>query len=107
MDDDFGTPEAIAELHQLANRVFQGDAQAARQLKALGALLGLLQRDPNDFLRSAPAGVSEEWIAERIAARQAARKSKNFAEADRIRQELLDRGIVLEDQGAATNWRKV
>jgi cysteinyl-tRNA synthetase len=107
MDDDFGTPEAIAELHQLANRVFQGDAKAARQLKALGAVLGLLQRDPNEFLRSAPAGVAEEWIAERIAARQAARKNKNFAEADRIRQELLDRGIVLEDKGAATTWRKV
>src|SRR5205807_9989634 len=60
MDDDFGTPEAIAELHQLASRVFQGDAKAARQLKALGAVLGLLQRDPNDFLRSAPAGVAEE-----------------------------------------------
>ena len=48
MDDDFGTPEAIAELHQLANRVFQGDGQAARQLKALAAVLGLLQRDPNE-----------------------------------------------------------
>ena len=107
MDDDFGTPEAIAELHQLANRVFQGDAQAARQLKALGAVLGLLQRDPDDFLRAAPAGVSEEWIAERIAARQAARKNKDFAEADRIRQELLDRGIVLEDKGGSTTWRKV
>jgi len=107
MDDDFGTPEAVAELHQLANAVFQGDAQAARQLKALGAVLGLLQRDPNEFLRSAPAGVAEEWIAERIAARQAARKSKNFAEADRIRQELLDRGVVLEDKGPSTTWRRV
>jgi cysteinyl-tRNA synthetase len=107
MDDDFGTPEAIAELHQLANAVFQGDAQAARQLKALGGVLGLLQREPNDFLRAAPAGVSESWIAERIAARTAARRAKNFAEADRIRQELLDRGIVLEDKGASTTWRRV
>jgi cysteinyl-tRNA synthetase len=107
MDDDFGTPDAIAELHQLANQVFQGDAQAAGQLKALAGVLGLLQRDPNEFLRSAPAGVAEEWIAERIAARQAARKAKNFAEADRIRQELLERGIVLEDKGVSTNWRRV
>jgi cysteinyl-tRNA synthetase len=106
MDDDFGTPEAIAELFQLANRVFQGDAAAARQLKALGGILGLLQRDPNDFLRAAPAGVSEDWINERIAARQAARKAKNFAEADRIRQELLDQGVVLEDKGGATTWRR-
>ena len=107
MDDDFGTPEAIAELHQLANAVFQGNAQAARQLKALGGVLGLLQRQPNDFLRAAPAGVSEAWIAERIAARAAARRAKDFSEADRIRQELLDRGIVLEDKGAATSWRRV
>jgi cysteinyl-tRNA synthetase len=107
MDDDFGTPEAIAELHQLANKVFQGDAQAARSLKALGGVLGLLQRDPNQFLRAAPSGVAEEWIQERITARQAARKAKNFAEADRIRQELLDRGIVLEDKGTATAWRRV
>jgi cysteinyl-tRNA synthetase len=106
MDDDFGTPEAIAELFQLAHRVFQGDGNAARQLKALGAVLGLLQRDPNQFLRAMPAGVSAEWIAERIAARQAARQNKNFAEADRIRQELLENGIVLEDKGGATTWRR-
>jgi cysteinyl-tRNA synthetase len=106
MDDDFGTPEAIAELFQLANKVFQGDANAAKQLKALGGVLGLLQREPNDFLRAAPAGVSEDWINERIAARQAARKSKNFAEADRVRQELLDQGIVLEDKGGTTTWRR-
>ena len=107
MDDDFGTPEAIAELHQLANAVFQGDAQAARQLKALGAVLGLLQREPQAFLQAAPAGVSEDWIKERIAARRRAREQKDFAEADRIRQELLDRGIVLEDKGTATTWRRV
>jgi cysteinyl-tRNA synthetase len=107
MDDDFGTPEAVAELHQLANEVFQGSAGAARQLKALGALLGLLQREPSEFLQGAPAGVTETWIAERIAARQAARKSRNFAEADRIRQELLEHGIVLEDKGGTTTWRRV
>jgi cysteinyl-tRNA synthetase len=107
MNDDFGTPEAVAELHQLANRVFQGDARAAGQLKALGGVLGLLQREPREFLQAAPAGVSAQWIEERIAARRRARAQKNFAEADRIRQELLDRGIVLEDKGAATTWRRV
>ena len=107
MNDDFGTPEAIAELHQLANAVFHGDAQAARQLKALGGVLGLLQREPREFLQAAPAGVSEQWIGERIAARRRAREQKNFAEADRIRQELLERGVVLEDKGAATTWRRV
>src|SRR5437016_3280981 len=107
MDDDFGTPEAIAEVHQLANAAFHGDAKASTQLKALGGVLGLLQRDPDAFLRAAPAGVDEARINERIAARQAARKNKNFAEADRIRKELLDKGIVLEDKGGATTWRRV
>ena len=111
MDDDFGTPEAIAELFQLANAAFQGDAKASSQLKALAGVLGLLQRDPDAFLRAAPeahlSGVDEAWINERIAARQAARKNKNFAEADRVRKELLDKGVVLEDKGAATTWRRV
>src|SRR5207253_954734 len=107
MNDDFGTPEAIAELHQLANRSFQGDAHAAAQLKALGGVLGLLERQPREFLQAAPIGVSGQWIEERIAARGRAREQKNFAEADRIRQELADRGIVLEDKGAATTWRRV
>jgi cysteinyl-tRNA synthetase len=106
MDDDFGTPEAIAELFQLANKTFQGDAQAARQMKALAGILGLLQRDPNGFLRAAPAGVDETWIEARIGARQAARQAKNFAEADRIRKELLDKGVVLEDKGGKTTWRR-
>ena len=106
MDDDFGTPEAIAELHQLANRVFQGDSAAAHRLKALGAVLGLLQREPNEFLRAAPAGVDEAWIAEQIAARHAARKRRDFAEADRIRKALLDKGVVLEDKGPTTTWRR-
>ena len=107
MDDDFGTPEAVAELHQLANEAFQGSAAAARQLKALGGVLGLLQREPKEFLQGRPAGIPEAWIEERIAARQAARKAKNYAEADRVRQELLERGIVLEDKAGITTWRRV
>jgi cysteinyl-tRNA synthetase len=109
MNDDFGTPEAIAELHQLANRAFHGEPAAAGQLKALGAILGLLQREPREFLQAAPApaGVSEQWIAERIAARKAARERKDFAEADRIRKQLHERGIVVEDKGGTTTWRRV
>jgi cysteinyl-tRNA synthetase len=107
MDDDFGTPEAVAELHQLANEAFQGNAAAARQLKALGGVLGLLQRDPVEFLKGRPTGVPEAWIEERIAARQAARQGKQYAEADRIRLELLERGIVLEDKAGITTWRRV
>src|SRR5262249_37322400 len=88
MDDDFGTPEAVAVLYQLANEVFQGRMGAAAQLKALGGVLGLLQREPESFLQGKPAGVSEDWIEAKIAEREAARKRKDYAAADRIRKEL-------------------
>ena len=58
------------------------------------------------FLQSRPAGVSEDWIAGKIAEREAARKSKDYAAADRIRKELLDAGIALEDKGGKTAWRR-
>jgi cysteinyl-tRNA synthetase len=106
MDDDFGTPEAVAELHQLANQAFQGKTGAAAQLKALGGVLGLLQRDPESFLQAKPEGVSEEWIAGKIGEREAARKRKDYAAADRVRKELLDKGIVLEDKAGSTTWRR-
>src|SRR5512134_3220931 len=82
MDDDFGTPEAVAVLFDLASRVNSGERQLAPQLRALGGVLGLLQRDAARFLQGASA---DDWILERIAAREAARKRKDFAEADRIR----------------------
>jgi cysteinyl-tRNA synthetase len=103
MDDDFGTPEAVAELHQLANAVFQGERKAAGQLKALGGVLGLLQREPKEFLQGGQGGTDIERL---IAQRNEARKRKDFKEADRIRQELLDKGIVLEDKGSTTTWRR-
>jgi cysteinyl-tRNA synthetase len=102
MDDDFGTPEAVAVLFELANRANAGEKHLQKQLKALGGVLGLLQRDPADFL----AGKAEDWILQGIAEREAARKRKDYAAADRIRQELLGRGIVLEDKGGKTTWRK-
>jgi cysteinyl-tRNA synthetase len=103
MDDDFGTPEAVAELHLLANEAFRGDSQAAGQLKALGAVLGILQRDAEAFLQG---GDADAWVLERIAAREAARKRKDFKAADDIRRELSDKGIVLEDKGGKTTWRR-
>jgi cysteinyl-tRNA synthetase len=105
MDDDFGTPEAVAVLHELANEAFHGKRDAAAELRALGGVLGILQRDPQDFLRGSSAG-DETWIEERISARRAARARKDFAEADRIRAELVERGIVLEDAGGTTTWRR-
>jgi cysteinyl-tRNA synthetase len=106
MDDDFGTPEAVAVLFELANRVNTGEKSLATQLRALGGVLGLVQREPESFLQGKPAGVSEEWIAAKIAEREAARKAKDYAAADRIRKELLDKGIVLEDKAGKTTWRR-
>jgi cysteinyl-tRNA synthetase len=102
MDDDFGTPEAVAVLFELANRVNSGEKQLAGQLKALGGVLGLLQRDPVVFLQ----GKTEQWIEKKIAERESARKRKDYAAADRIRKELLDQGIVLEDKSGKTTWRR-
>jgi cysteinyl-tRNA synthetase len=104
MDNDFGTPEAVAVLFELAGEVNRTrSAQTAGLLKALGGVLGLLQGDPQAFLQ-AGAGMNEAQIAQRIAERTAAKSTKNFAEADRIRQELLALGIVLKDSPTGTTW---
>jgi cysteinyl-tRNA synthetase len=103
MDDDFGTPEAVAVLFELASRVNSGERRLAPQLRALGGVLGLLRRDAVQFLQGASA---DDWVLERIAAREAARKRKDFAEADRIRDELLAKGIILEDGPHGTTWRR-
>ncbi len=108
MDDDFNTPEAVAELHGLANLALQGDAKAAEQLRGLGGVLGLLQRDPEKFFQAGPvaAGIPENEINKKIDARIAARKRKDFAEADRIRRELEALGVILEDGPKGTTWRR-
>jgi cysteinyl-tRNA synthetase len=111
MDDDFNTPEAIATLFELANEANRTrSARTAGQLKALAGVLGLLERDPAAFLQGAPASSGQAdatTIEARIAARLAAKKAKDYAEADRIRAELLAEGIVLEDKpGGATEWRR-
>jgi cysteinyl-tRNA synthetase len=106
MDDDFATPEAVATLFELAGRVNAGEKALARQLRALGGVLGLLQRAASSFLQARPAGVSEDWINARIAEREQARARKDYGAADRIRAELLAAGIVLEDKGSRTTWRR-
>jgi cysteinyl-tRNA synthetase len=111
MDDDFNTPLAVAELFDLANQANKTRSVAdARQLKALGNVLGLLERDPQQFLRAPvgeEGGLDEASIVDAIEQRKAAKKARNWAEADRIRAELTAAGIVLEDKpDGTTNWRR-
>ena len=104
MDNDFATPEAVAVLFELAAEVNRGKSpQVAGLLKTLGGVLGLLQCDPKAFLQ-AGAGLDEASIQQQIVARAAAKKARNFAEADRIRDDLLAQGIVLKDSAAGTTW---
>ncbi|MDP2962373.1 MAG: cysteine--tRNA ligase [Sulfurimicrobium sp.] len=113
MEDDFNTPEAVAALFELANEVNKSnDPERAGLLRALGGTLGLLQREPEQFLQGGLTGESEggltpQEIEEQITARAEARKTRNFAESDRIRDNLLKAGIVLEDKpGGETLWRR-
>ena len=107
MDEDFGTPEAVAVLFDLASEVNRSRSdELGGLLKALGACIGLLQGDADAFLQ-AGAGLDEATIGNLIAQRADAKASKNFAEADRIRQQLTAQGIVLKDSASGTTWEVV
>jgi len=112
MDDDFNTAQAVAVLFEMAAELNRGPTQAlAAQMRALGGLLGLLQREPDEFLKgglaAAQAGALDDaMIARQIEARTAAKARRDYAEADRIRQDLLQQGVVLEDGPGGTTWRR-
>ena len=107
MNEDFGTPEAVAVLFDLASEVNRSkEVGLASLLKSLGGVLGLLQQAPMDYLQSG-AALDESAITDLIGQRQAAKAAKNFAQADQIRQELLDMGVVLKDSASGTTWERV
>lgn len=116
MDDDFNTPEAIAVLFELAgdiNRIrkTQSDAAAAplgALLQKLGGILGLLQEDPESWFKGSASadGLSDETIETLIQQRLDARKAKQWAESDRIRDELKAQGVLLEDGAGGTTWKR-
>jgi len=118
MDDDFNTPEAFAVLFDLAaeaNRLRQADpvkaSEMAALLKSLAAILGLLERDPEQFMQAGIAdqaadGFSPERIEALIAERLAVRKAKDFKRSDAIRDELKAAGVILEDGPQGTLWRR-
>jgi cysteinyl-tRNA synthetase len=117
MDDDFNTPEAFAVMQGVARNLnlakAAGDASkasvAAATLRALGATLGILQQDPDTYLKRSAGNksLSDGEVEALLSSRRAARAARNFAESDRIRNLLTAAGILLEDKpGGSTEWRR-
>jgi len=126
MDDDVNTAQALAALAdvlRVTNDLSKGPgglgaearraalSVAVREVRYAGSVLGILERDPAEFLAARAAkgvakrGLDEAWIRERIDARAAARKKKDFAEADRIRGELAAAGVEIQDAAGGTTWK--
>jgi cysteinyl-tRNA synthetase len=117
MDDDFNTPEALAVMQGVARELNQAksvqdagkSATASATLRAMGAILGVLQQDPDTYLKRSVGlkSMPDTEIEALLAARRAARAAKDFAESDRIREQLTAAGILLEDKpGGTTQWRR-
>ena len=108
MDDDFNTPQAVGVLFDLALEVNRtGSPELVRQLRGLGAVLNVLQLDPESFLKGAVTEGDEARIEALIAERAAAKKARNFARADEIRDQLKNESIELLDGPQGTTWRRI
>lgn len=114
MDDDFNTPVALSVLFDLAHEIQRLrnvdphiSACYGTLLKKLGNVLGILQQDPQVFLKGDKGDIDANYVESLIEARNKARSEKNWAEADRIRQELTKMSIVLEDSAGKTTWKIV
>ncbi len=114
MQDDFNTPSAISVLFEMARQVnslkkdneIEEATKLASELYDLSSILGLLQQDPNDYFRDG-INISETQIQSLIDKRNKARAEKDFTLSDKIRDDLLEMGIALEDRNNETVWRKV
>jgi len=112
MDDDFNTPEAIAVLFELASDINKtGSKENAGLLKGLGNLLGLLQQNPQDYLQNEVVtnesnSLTQDEIGQLIQQRISARQEGRYSDADAIRENLLEQGIILEDNPKGTTWRR-
>ncbi|MEI9987408.1 MAG: cysteine--tRNA ligase [Aliidongia sp.] len=114
LEDDLNTPLAQSVLHELVSTLNKAEtvrqkAEAKGALLAAGRLMGFLQQDPGTWLRWRPKsaeGLSDDEVDALIAARRQARADKNFGEADRLRKQLTDGGIILEDKPDVTIWRR-
>jgi cysteinyl-tRNA synthetase len=117
MDDDFNTPKAISLLHEITRKINRNEdkihgesKRLASTLKKLGAVLGLLESEPQDFLKGKSNENKEnadtDYINELIRQRNIARDKKDFEKADKIREQLAELDVTLEDTEDSTDWRR-
>ncbi|MFT7122418.1 MAG: cysteinyl-tRNA synthetase, partial [Bermanella sp.] len=110
--DDLNSPVAISELYRLAKKMHAASGEAKARVKAelmgLAKLMGLLQQDPEQWFTRARGGndIGAEAIEALIEKRKQAKSDKDYAGADRVRRDLLDMGVVLEDSREGTTWRR-